>query len=592
MNCLTYPFDGDYILKKKKSIKRELLASDKDFVEKKIAILGGSTTNDIKLVLELFLLNYGIKPEFYESEYNQFYQDAVFPNAELDGFKPDLVYIHTTNRNITNLPRLNDSAEEVQRVLDAEIDKFKAVWKGLQQKFHCPIIQNNFEYPAWRLLGNKDGSDIHGAVNFVNRLNLAFAEYAQQNEDFFICDINYISSCYGLDKWADLSLWYMYKYALSLSAIPTLAYNVANIVKSILGKNKKAFVLDLDNTLWGGVIGDDGVENIELGPEESMGQAYMEFQSYIKEHEQLGVILNISSKNDYENAIAGLQHPNAVLKQEDFTVIKANWEPKNLNVAEIAKELNILPESMVFVDDNPAEQTIVKEMISGIAVPQVESVENYIRMIDKSGFFETTYISEDDQKRNQMYKENEQRIQAQNTFADYGEYLQSLQMKAVIRGFEELYMARIAQLTNKSNQFNLTTHRYTQAEIQEIAADKQYVTLYGKLEDRFGDNGVVSVVIGKQKGQQCHIDLWLMSCRVLQRNMEHAMFDKLVEVCKQRQMTEIVGFYYKTAKNNMVADFYGKMGFTKLREEENGDSEWCYKIPQEYVWKNNMIEVE
>lgn len=252
MKELEYPFDEKYIILKKKKLRRQLLADGRERIPIKIAILGGSTTNDIKLCLELFLLNYGIEPEFYESEYNQYYQDAMFPPKELNAFKPELIYICTTNRNIVKFPNVSDSVEEVDEMLKVEVDKFSDMWRSLSALFCCPIIQNNFEMPLYRLMGNKDASDIHGAGNYISRLNQKWCEYAQTHDHFYICDINYISADFGLKKWNDLSNWYMYKYAMSIYAIPFLSFNVANIIKSILGKNKKGYVLDLDNTLWGG----------------------------------------------------------------------------------------------------------------------------------------------------------------------------------------------------------------------------------------------------------------------------------------------------------------------------------------------------
>lgn len=592
MKELEYPFDVKYIQSKKRKIKRELLEQSDNKIEKKIAILGGSTTNEIVDIMELFLLNNGIKPTFYQSEYNQFYQDAVFDNPELEKFAPDIIYIHTTNRNITSYPVLSDTAEQVDQLIKNEMEKFTAVWKNLSERYHCPIIQNNFDMPFTRLLGNRDAYDIHGGVNFLNRLNALFAEYAQTHEDFFICDLDYISSDYGLKEWANPLYWYMYKYAVAVPAIPYLSFNVANIIKSIYGKNKKGFVLDLDNTLWGGVIGDDGVDNIVLGPEESKGQAYTHFQRYLKSHQQLGVILNIDSKNDYDNAISGLNHPDSELKEEDFIEIKANWDPKDRNFVEIAKELNLLPESLVFVDDNPAERHIVTSQIPGVSAPEITDVTHYEQIIDRSGFFEATNISKDDMKRNEMYRENAERSKLESTFSDYGEYLDSLEMKATIKPFEPVFMARIAQLSNKSNQFNLTTKRYTQAEIEETAADNDYITLYGKLEDRFGDNGVVSVVIGHNIENVCHIDLWIMSCRVLKRDMEYAMMDALVKECKKRNIGEIRGYYYPTAKNHMVEDFYSLQGFEMLNKDDIGNSEWSFKVSEEYENKNRHIKVE
>lgn len=592
MKELEYPFDPDYILAKKKKIKRELLEQNISFIDKKIAILGGSTTSNIKWILELFLLNFGIRPTFYESEYNQYYQDAMFDNEELQKFAPDLVYVCTTNRNITQYPLLSDDADTIDSLLEAEKNKFYGIWDSLVSRYHCPIIQNNFEMPFYRLMGNKEASDIHGKIHFLTRLNLAFYDYAQKHENFYICDINYISADYGLKEWSDPFYWHMYKYAMNVSAIPYLSFNVANIIKSILGKNKKGFVLDLDNTLWGGVIGDDGVDNIVIGPEEPEGQVYSEFQRYIKECTQLGVILNVDSKNEEENAFAGLNHPDNELHPDDFIVIKANWNPKDQNLQQIANELNLLPESLVFIDDNPAERHIVTEQLKGVVAPEIGQVHQYIQTIDRGGYFEVTTLSADDQKRNEMYKENAKRAQLEGSFSNYTDYLLSLEMKGIIKSFEPVFMARIAQLTNKSNQFNLTTKRYTQAEIEEVAASDQYITVYGKLIDKFGDNGVVSVVIGHVVGDICHIDLWIMSCRVLKRDMEFAMMDSLVKRCQERGIYEIRGYYYPTAKNAMVREFYALQGFDKIAEDIDGNTQWKFVVTNGYQNKNTVIKVE
>lgn len=588
---LEYPFDAQLILKKRKSIKRELLMSLKNPLRKNIAILGGSTTHDIKDILELFLLNQGIAPTFYESEYNQFWQDAMFDNPGLLTFSPDIILIHTTFRNLSLYPELDDDVPTVNEKMESEHQRFCTMWDHLQQIYHCPIIQNNFEYPFYRLMGNREASDIHGKVNFVTRLNLKFYEYAQTHSNFYIHDLNYLSADYGLEEWSDPFYWHMYKYALCLPAIPRLAFSYSNIIKSIFGKNKKAFALDLDNTLWGGIIGDDGVDNIEIGSETSLGQVYAEFQSYLKDYKKLGVILNVVSKNESENAIAGLNHPDCPLKPSDFIVIKANWLPKSQNLVEMAEELTLLPESFVFVDDNPAERAIIRQHLPGVAVPEVEKVEHYINLIDRCGYFEVTNLSEDDKKRNDMYRKNAERKIQQKSFENYQDFLISLNMKAVIKGFDPIYMSRIAQLTNKSNQFNLTTRRYTQDEIEAAALDENTIALYGKLEDKFGDNGVVTVVIGERREDTLHLILWLMSCRVLKRDMEFAMMDEIVRLCKERGIQEIKGYYYPTAKNGMVKDFYALQGFTKESEDSQGNSTWKLSVTGDYQQKNQVIKI-
>lgn len=595
MKELEYPFDPEMLIRNRRSIKSKLKDHINDtYLEKKIAVLGGVTTKAIVQMMELFLLNYGIRPIFYESEYGRFYEDGMFQNDELELFHPDIVYICTSIRNIQVFPDINDSRSAVERKLADTVSRFTELWERVASFYHCPIIQNNFEYPFFRLLGNMDASDFHGRVNYVTELNRAFYAYAQEKEEFYICDINYLSASYGLEKWSDPYYWHMYKYATAVPAIPYLSFNISNIIKAIYGKNKKAFNLDLDNTLWGGVVGEDGSDNIEIGQETPVAQTFREFQEYLMLHKQLGILLTINSKNEEENALCGLQRPDSVLKKDDFVHIKTNWNPKSENLIKTADELNLLPESFVFVDDNPAEREIMEQQVHGVGIPPICEPEHYINMIDKSGFFETVSLSKDDLERTRMYQENVKRSQFQISFADYEEYLHSLHMKAEIREFIPEFMNRIAQLTNKSNQFNLTTHRYSQSEIESIAKDDRYITLYGRLEDKFGDNGVVSVVIGMINGacmDELYLDLWLMSCRVLKRKMEYAMMDILVEVCKRRNIRTIYGYYSPTKKNGMVRDFYIEQGFEKINEDSDCNVSYKYIIPQEYEKKQDVIKV-
>ena len=394
MEELQYPFDSNYLLRKKRSIRRSLTKNDTgSFIHKKIAVLCGSTANDIVDILQLFLLDQGIDPEFYISEYNKYWEDVMFDNPDLTEFRPDIIYIHTTSRNIQKFPNVKDTIEDINELLNAEFTRFKSMWDKIRNDYGCIVIQNNFEQPFYRLLGNSDTYNEHGRLYYINRLNDMFYEYARQHDTFYINDINYIASCYGIQKWSDPSSWYMYKYAMDIKAIPEFSFNLSHIIKSIYGKNKKAFALDMDNTLWGGVIGDDGPENIEIGQETPVAQQFSEFQEYIKAHKDLGIILSIDSKNYEEIAVQGLKRPDSVLKPEDFLVIKANWEPKDRNLLEIAKDINIGVDSFVYVDDNPAERHIVKSQINGVAVPEVGTPDSFIRILDRNGFFEVTSFS-------------------------------------------------------------------------------------------------------------------------------------------------------------------------------------------------------
>lgn len=574
MQELEYPFDGALILQKKRSLKRAF-AEKSGLTPKKIAIMSGSTVGDIKNIMELFLLENGIKPEFHVGGYSLFYENLVFDDGSLAAFAPDVIYIHTSVQNIAQWPSQNDTADEVEAKLDAEYRRFEQAWKAAA-KFGCPVIQNNFDQPFYRLMGSMDAVDVHGRVNFVNRLNAKFAEYASKTPNFFLHDLQYLAASVGIENWFSPAVWYAYKYAMDTKYIALLCHSVASIIKSIFGKNKKSVILDLDNTLWGGVIGDDGAEGIVLGKETPAGMAYSEFQAYLKQLSQLGVMLNVCSKNEESIALQGFERADSTLKRDDFLCFKANWEPKHLNIAKIAKEINIMPDSFVFMDDNPAEREIVRREIDGISIPVLQAPEQYISAIDKSGFFEVTTLSADDKKRNEMYKQNLERAALEDSFGDYDDYLRSLDMHCEIGAFDALHAERITQLINKTNQFNMTTRRYSAAEIEGLINNPDYITLYGRLVDKFGDNGIVTALIAHKNGTQADIDLWIMSCRTFKRTLEHAMFDRLVAVCKQAGITRINGVYYPTAKNLIVADFYATIGFEKIHENADGEKQFAF----------------
>ena len=589
-NALEYPLDAEYLLRKRRALRRELLARDIPWLDKKIAILGGSTTNDIQAFLELFLLKEGIRPTFYVSEYNKYWEDAMFDNPALKEFAPDLIYIHTTHRNITQWPSVTMKEDDVEALLKQQFAHFQAMWERLRETYCCPVIQNNFDRPAYRLLGNRDIVDHHGRSNFVFRLNALLYEYAATHADFQVHDIDYLAAQYGQEQWQDPQHWALYKYALTLKAIPAFAKDLAHIIKSIYGKNKKAVVTDLDNTLWGGVVGDDGVDNLVVGSEVAQGELFTALQEYLAELKQQGILLAVNSKNDEENALAGLKHPNNTLKPEDFACIMANWSGKDENMRAIAKTLNLGRDSLVFLDDNPAERTLVRAQTPEISVVEAQAPERFIQLVDHSGYFEVTQLTADDLVRSAMYQANAERMRLEQTFTDYQDYLYSLEMRAEIRDFEPIHLQRIAQLTNKTNQFNLTTKRFSDAEMARIAADPSYIRLYGRLEDKFGDNGIVSIVVGRIEGKQLHLILWLMSCRVLKRDMERAMFEALIARCRQRGIEELVGYYYPTPKNGMVKDFYSSLGFEKWAEDAEGNTTWIYPLAH-HVSKEVPIEI-
>lgn len=540
-------------------------------LEKRIAVLGGSTTAEVVDQLELALLARGIKPLFYQSEYNRYYEEALYPGDDLVAFKPDLVYIHTGTVNLNTFPQLGDSEQDVKAQLEDRQRHFTAVWDGIAKHLHCPVIQNNFEEPWCRPLGNLDGSDFRGRSRFIARLNDYFAEQASLRKHLYIHDVHYLAARFGMERWFNPRLWYLYKYSLDMEMIPCLAHHLSAVVAAVWGKSSKALVLDLDYTLWGGVVGDDGLDGIQLGNETAEAEAYTEFQRYIRDMKDRGIILAACSKNEDETARLGLTHPDSLLRAEDFAAFKANWDAKPTNIESIANELNIGLDSLVFVDDNPAERDIVRAQLPVVEVPEMGGdITDFIRAIDRAALFETLSLSAEDIKRSQQYQENKQRIQLQASYATYDEFLQSLEMVAEITAFQPVYMDRITQLTNKTNQFNLTTRRCTRAEIEMMAASDSWVTLSGRLQDKFGDNGLVTVVAGEIRGNALHIELWLMSCRVLKRGMEEAMMLELCSKAKERGLKKLVGYYLPTPKNKMVADFYKAFGFSCAKQSQEG----------------------
>ena len=326
------------------------------------------------------------------------------------------------------------------------------------------------------------------------------------------------------------------------------------------------------------MIGDDGVDNLKLGHETAQGEAYSAFQAYCKGLKERGVLLAVCSKNERETARSGFHHRDSVLALEDFASFQANWNPKPESIEAIARDLNIGLDSLVFADDNPAERAIVSAQLPMVMVPELgEDVSRFAEILESSGYFEAAWISTEDMQRSRSYAGNAERAGSQATFEDYGDYLAYLQMEAEIAPFCNTYLDRIAQLTNKTNQFNLTTRRYTRAELESSAAQRNTIALYGRLRDRFGDNGLVSVALGRVDGDTAHIDLWLMSCRVLKREMELAMLDRIVDHAKAKGAKRLAGYFIRSSKNDMVADHYRSLGFDCLSGDEMR-SEWSLEI--------------
>jgi FkbH-like protein len=584
---------AEEILMKRRSLRREL-AAQPELRPLRIAVLGGTTTNALVEILDLFLLSSGFAATFHQSDYGRFYEDAVHDPQALIDFRPDLVYVHTSSHNVTPLPP-GTAAEAVPACLDAELSRFRAIWDSIDHKIGCTVIQNNFEVPPYALLGNMDATAHGGYTRFLARLNEAFAEEACRRPKLLIQDIHSISAHVGLANWYDWERYFAYKVLLKPAANIAVARSLQALIGAIYGKTRKVLVLDLDNTLWGGVIGDDGVDKIKIGRETPVAEAYTAFQQYCLGLRDRGILLAVCSKNNEDVAKSGFEHPSSTIKLADISCFKANWQPKHENIEQIAKELNLGVDSFVFIDDNPAERTIVKAQLPSVAVPEVGSeVARFAAIIDAGRYFEPASLSKEDLERAALYASNAQRSAQQSQFANYGEYLDSLEMTAEIAPFKPIYLERIAQLTNKTNQWNLTTRRYSLADIERFAASPDYIGLYGILVDRFGDNGLISILLGHKRGEVVDLDLWLMSCRVLKRDMELAMLDAVAQRAIALGANTLQGTYLPTAKNSMVADHYEKLGFSPAPVAEGlpeGTTCWTLDLTG-YTNRNTHIKVQ
>jgi FkbH-like protein len=588
MNAFGYNLDD--LLQKRRSLRRQLSAAEglKDI---RIAVLGGTTTNELVDLLEVLLLSSGFHPVFHQSEYGRYYEDAVLEPQSIAAFRPDIVYLHTCSLNIRNYPPVGCTEAELPVYVDGELSRFRAIWRSLDDNVGCQIIQNSFELPVTTVLGNLDALSPGGRSRFIAELNLALTKEAASNPRLLMQDLCAIASRIGMNHWFDPERWFSYKLANTVEGSFAIALSLNALVNAIYGRSRKVLVLDLDNTLWGGVIGDDGVDKLILGRETPLAEAYTAFQEYCLRLRDRGVLLAVCSKNNDDVARSGFAHPDSVLKLEHFSAFRANWEPKHENVLSIAQELNLGVDSFVFVDDNPAERAIVAAQIPGVAVPDVGSdVARFPAILDAGRYFEPVSLGKEDLERAKLYQENTQRTQLEQKFANYGEYLDSLEMTAEIDTFHPRYMERIAQLTNKTNQFNLTTRRYTLAEMESTVSGGDHIGLYGKLSDRFGDNGLISVVLGRIDGSELCLDLWLMSCRVLKRDVELAMLDAIALRAQSAGLATLIGEYLPTKKNGMVGEHYSTLGFEKIASGKDGATTWSLDITA-YQPRNTHIRV-
>ncbi|HVY02132.1 MAG TPA: HAD-IIIC family phosphatase [Caulobacterales bacterium] len=555
----------------------------KSAVSTKIAVLGSTTTTQLASFLNLFLFAHNIDAEIYEAPYGLVRQEILDPNAALYRFKPNFIFIATTRRDLGATPALADTREAVDQLIGETAGEWDMLWQTARERLDCQIIQNNFDPPPVRVFGAIETIYPGAPGYFIDGVNRELARRAPRWVS--IHDLAGLAANVGRWNWGDDRFFHLAKLPCAPEHLALYAHGVAAIAAARLGRSRKCLVLDLDNTLWGGVIGDDGLAGINIGQGDAVGEAFAAFQSYAKALAARGVILAVCSKNEEANAREPFEkHSDMVLRLEDIACFVANWEDKAGNIRRIAQELNIGLDALVFADDNPAERDIVRQFVPEVAVPELPAdPADYIRAIEKHRYFEMIAVSEEDLQRTEMYRANAQRREIAGGAADMDSFLRSLAMRGWIGPVGDLELDRTVQLIGKSNQFNLTTRRHSAADVQRMMESPDWITRVVKLADRFGDNGLISVLFARQEGDGLHIDTWLMSCRVLKRGVEQFLLNDLVAEARARGAARLIGEYIPTAKNALVENHYADLGFAPLAGGENGTTRWQYEIGPDWA---------
>ena len=546
--------------------------SNEIIAECKIAILSGSTTSLVSRLLKLFLLNNGIKAEIFEGHFGNFFIDAMNPSAELVAFKPDIIYVHTSRVNLKSFGKVRDfrNNDSSDSLVTQEVSQAKAIWKSLNDRFDCWIIQNNMDLVPDSPLGNSEGTEAMGHNSVAREINQHLVDESKNFGQVLIHDINALSASIGLEEWWSPRDWIQYGLATSTISHPRLAFSLAAVVTSILGESKKCLVLDFDNTLWGGVIGEVGVNGIELGPDSSRGKAFLDFQLTIKDLVSRGVLIAGCTKNEKQTALSGLSHPNSILRPEDFAVIEASWDPKPVAIKRIIETLNIGSRSLVFVDDSKIEVHAVKTEF-----PEIESVvldskfpEKYSSMVLQPRYFESIKLTKEDiSRKGTQASPRVKKLQSVSTY-DHVQMLRDLNAVATIGKPSLDQLERVTQLVNKTNQFNLNGIRRTPSEIKRLAQDSDSCLLIGEFKDDLTNYGVVTVIGGQFVGDYFRVDVWVMSCRTFDRYLEHAMISALRDEISTRSIEVLNLEFKRTARNDyFVATGAGLGLFTQPIED-------------------------
>ena len=542
-----------------KKAAKKYKADEKDH---RLAVLGDSATQLLSQCITGMGVTEGFPLNVFDADYDQILLQSFDDNSELYAFNPDSVLIFMcTQKLFEEYCRFGGDKKDFAEVKAREIAD---IHKKIHTVSGANVLQFTFLTDNDSVFGNF-GTKLRNSFVFqLYKLNMLLMETAADSNYTYLIDLNNVRCCSSAEEFSDEKMYYTAKLAISVNGLADTAYNVLSVIKSLKGIQKKCVICDLDNTLWGGVIGDDGMDNIEIG-ELGSGRAFTHLQMWLKELKNRGIILCVCSKNNEDTAKEPFEkHPDMVLRLDDIAVFVANWENKAQNIQHIRDILNIGMDSMVFLDDNPFERDLVRSLIPEITVPDLPKDPScYCSYLKSLDLFETISYSENDAARTEQYKAEFKRSELMSDTGSFEDYLKGLEMVAEYGGFVSHYYPRIAQLTQRSNQFNLRTVRYTEADIQSIAESDNYVTLYFTLKDKFGSYGLVGVVIMEKKNDSLFIDTLLMSCRVLKRGMEEFIFNAIVETAKKAGFDKIEAEYIPTKKNKMVSGLYKQFGFTE-----------------------------
>lgn len=531
----------------------------------KLAVLGDCATQLLSTAIRGYASYIGLGMDVFDADYNQIDALVMDDHSELYDFSPDAVLLQMCTQKLyegfcgTALQDRSSFAESV-------FNRIRGVWRRIGSR--ATILQCNFPLLDDGVFGQFGNKTADSFLFQQRKLNYLLMQGCQEGKNVYIIDLDSLQNQLGQGAFSDAKLYYIAKMPICVDALPVVAKRVLDVVQVLRGSIKKCVVLDLDNTLWGGTIGDDGLGGIQIG-ELGTGHAFSDFQTWLKELKNRGILLAVCSKNNESAAKEPFEkHPEMVLRLEDFSVFIANWEDKASNIRKIQQTLNIGMDSLVFLDDNPFERNLVRSMIPEVTVPELpEDTALYLLYLRQLGLFEAASYSAEDSLRTDQYRTQAERSAFEASFHSYEDYLAGLEMKAVAAPFDTFHYPRISQLTQRSNQFNLRTVRYTEAEVEALARDDSHICLYFTLQDRFGDHGLISVVVlDKLPQETLFISEWLMSCRVLKRGMEEFVVNKIMQIAVEQGFRKVIGEYLPTSKNAMVKDLYEKMGFTRRTE--------------------------